>query len=372
MTFIALATVQHLIRLDQPLPFNVHGADGRLLLARGQTLLDDAQLASLLERGALVDAGELAAATPPTPLSREAMQRCWSSGLIAVSEALRHAPHPEFRQALETAGRPLIELIERDPDLAIFQVIRRSEGNRADYGAQRSLNTAIAAFLVAQRLGWDTPRLEKVFKIALTMNVSMLSLQGELARQHTPLTARQQMALASHPMRSHQMLEASGITDPEWLDAVLRHHEVEDGSGYPCGRTDVGELASLVRRADAYTAKLSARNHRQALRADVAGRQMFMDDPGHPMTAALLKEFGVYPPGCFVQLASGERGIVIERGPMVTTPIVACLTDAQGRALPAPLRRQTGDAGHAIVAIVGQRDQVPEITLESLARLSLR
>ena len=44
--------------------------------------------------------------------------------------------------------------------------------------------------------------------------------------------------------------------------------------------------------------------------ADVAGRQMFMQDPGHPMTAALVKEFGIYPPGCHVRLASGELAVV--------------------------------------------------------------
>ena len=32
-------------------------------------------------------------------------------------------------------------------------------------------------------------------------------------------------------------------------------------------------------------------------RADLAGRQMFMQDPGHLMTAALVKEFGICPSG---------------------------------------------------------------------------
>ena len=39
-----------------------------------------------------------------------------------------------------------------------------------------------------------------------------------------------------------------------------------------------------------------------------------MQDPGHPICAALVKEFGVYPPGCFVTLASGETGVVVKRG----------------------------------------------------------
>ncbi len=40
--------------------------------------------------------------------------------------------------------------------------------------------------------------------------------------------------------------------------------------------------------------------------ADKDGRQMLMQEPGQPMVAALVKEFGVYPPGCFVRLALGK------------------------------------------------------------------
>ena len=135
---------------------------------------------------------------------------------------------------------------------------------------------------------------------------------------------------------------------------MLDHHEQEDGNGYPSGRTDVSELASLVRRADAYTSKLASRSTRDAIAADLAGRQMFMQDPGHPMTAALVKEFGIYPPGCCVRLASGELAIVVGRGASITSPLVACLTNARGVPVATPERRSTGDARHAVVAVVGE------------------
>jgi hypothetical protein len=72
------------------------------------------------------------------------------------------------------------------------------------------------------------------------------------------------------------------------------------------------------------------------------------------MTAALVKEFGIYPPGCHVQLASGEVGIVVQRGASITTPVVACLTDANGRTLARPVRRDTADRRHAVAGIVGE------------------
>ncbi len=368
-----LAAVRHRIQLGAPLPFNVRNADATLLLARGHVIESHEQMDTLLKRGAIVDLAELTThADHARRAPRELLPKLWQEGLSRVGQALLHAPHHSFRAALEDAADPMLVLVERDPDLAIFQVLRHDANAATAYGVQRSMNTAITAFLVAQRLGWTPAEIEKVFKIALTSNLSMLELQGELARQRSPLTQAQRDALQSHPHRSARQLEAAGVLDTDWLNAVSRHHEVEDGSGYPLGSTDVGDLASLVRRADVYTSKLCARSHRDALSADVAGRQMFMQDPGHPMTAALVKEFGIYPPGCHVRLASGELGIVVQRGPTVTTPIVACLTTASGNPLTTPLRVDTTTPGRGVVAVVGQRTVNVEATADKLMLLTLR
>lgn len=373
MSFAQLSVVKHRIQVGTPLPFNVRNADRTLLLARGQTLESDEQLQALLERGALVDMAEIMSPTELLQqLPRAELPRRWQACMQRMSQVLQHAPHHGFEAALHDVSTPVVALIERDPDLAIFNVLRAQPGEIAGYGVQRSVNTAITAWLVAQRLGWDAGAMEKVFKAALTANIAMLELQGQLSRQRAPLSPAQHEVLRNHPIESRRMLELSGITDGDWLQAVLKHHEMEDGSGYPSGCTDVGDLASLVRRADVYTAKLASRNHRDALAADVAGRQMFMEDPGHPMTAALVKEFGIYPPGCCVRMASGETGIVIGRGPTVTTPIVAALTRANGAAAPLPERRDTADAKHAVVALVGERTINVRITAEKLMALTLR
>jgi HD-GYP domain-containing protein (c-di-GMP phosphodiesterase class II) len=357
MQFSQLSTVRHRVRLGAPLPFNVRDADRTLLLARGQQIDSAEQLAALFERGALVDLAELQTAREEIMKApREQLPGLWTHSLRRVARTLlTAAPEQGFGAALDEAGAPVQTLIERDPDLAIFQVLRHGANDDVAYGAQRAVQTAITSFLVAQRLGWDAEHTERTFKVALTMNIAMLELQGRLARQATPPTPEQRAELQSHPMRGLQILEHAGITDPDWLLAVLSHHEQEDGSGYPAGRSLVSPIASLVRRADHYTSKLAARSTRDALAADLAGRQMFMQDPGHPMTAALVKEFGIYPPGCHVRLASGELAIVVARGPVITAPVVACLTDAAGVPLLAPIRIETTARAHAVVAVVGER-----------------
>ena len=355
MPYVELSTVKHRLQLNAPLAFNVRDADHTLLLARGQRVESQEQLQAILTRGALVDLAELQ--TPRDDIMkapRELLPQLWSHALTQLSDTLRTAQAATFRQALSDAAAPVTSLIERDPDLAIFQVLRQGAGTDTDYGAQRSLQTAITSLLVAQRLGWEPPEAERAFKVALTMNLSMLELQGQMARQATAPSPDQRHALQTHPMRSVRMLEAAGVTDALWTQAVLQHHENEDGSGYPSGSTDVTALASLVRRSDVYTSKLASRSTRDAMGADQAGRQMFMQDPGHPMTAALVKEFGIYPPGCHVRLVSGELAVVVARGEAIAAPIVACLSNARGAPLPAPIRRDTSQSGSAVACVVGE------------------
>ncbi len=371
MQVTALSAVKHRVRVGEPLPFNVRNADHTLLLARGQHVGSAAQLDALFERGALVDLAELQTVRERLDqVPREQLPKHWSSCMNQVSQALQNAPDGAFRTALDDAAQPVVALIERDPDLAIFQILRQEGGDSSAYGVRRSVNSAITAYLVAQRLGWDGNATEKAFKVALTMNISMLELQGQLATQRNAPSDAQRTALQTHPARSVQLLQMAGIADADWLQAVARHHEMEDGSGYPSGCTEVGDLASLARRADVYTAKLSARSHRDAMSADLAGRQMFMEDPGHPMTAALVREFGIYPPGCYVRLASGAVGIVVERGATVTTPVVACLTGNDGLGLPLPRRVDTANRQHAVVAIVGERSINVRVTAERLLELT--
>ncbi len=370
MQYATLGTVKHRVQLGAPLPFNVRDADRSLLLARGQRVVSREQLEALFARGALVDLAELRTARDDVrEASSEALPALWTDCMTQVSQTLLQSGGDSFAAALETAAAPVQALIERDPDLAIFQVLRSGANDDMDYGTHRSLQTAVTSFLVATRLGWDAAQIERVFKVALTMNLSMLELQGQLARQRVPPSDEQRTELRTHPMRSVRMLELAGVGDADWLRAVLQHHEMEDGGGYPGGCSEVGELASLARRADVYTSKLATRCTRVALTADVAGRQMFMQDPGHPMTAALVKEFGIYPPGCHVRLASGELAVVVARGATITAPVVACLTSASGVSLARPQRRETTDRAHAVVAVVGEGSVGVRLPLEGLMKV---
>lgn len=368
MTFVQLSTVQHRIRVGTPLPFHVRDADQTLLLARGQVVKTADQLESLMRRGALVDSEE-AGSPPAAPIRQDRPDRAEIGAGVCARDAVRAArpeqlpallrtaitmatrvlsqpTHAGFAALLESVTDPLVAIVERDPDLAIFQILRQEGNYLTQYGVNHAIHCAITAFLIATRLGWSEGDIRRTFKAALTMNISMFELQGELATQAAPMSDDQRAAILSHPQRSVGLLEQSGITDAEWLRAISLHHD-EDGS-HDC------EIAGLLRRSDIYTAKLSPRSNREALGADIAARMMFTADRDHPATSAIVKEFGLYPPGCHVKLASGETGVVVRRGAQAHTPYVAATTSPQGMALPQPLRRDTAQRPFNIAAVLRQ------------------
>lgn len=370
MRLIELESVKHRLQVGVPLPFNVRQSDHTLLLARGQVLVGIEQMQALFQRGMLVDLAELeTAAQRVLSAPPEQLPALWEESIDSAVQALGALPAKNLDVVVDDVAAPLVALVERDPDLAIFQVLRQHAGRHAQYGANHSIHCAIAAFLTVHRLGWDTAATQRAFKAALTMNVSMLELQGQLATQATPLTPAQREAVHSHPQRSMQMLALAGISDPEWLQAVAQHHETSSGSGYPTGLRDVTPLAAMLHQCDVYTARLSPRQSREALAADSAARSLFSEHPGDPTTAALIKEFGLYPPGCFVRLASGETGIVVRRGRAAHTPEVATLTSARGAALSDPLRRDTSRPEFAVVALLGERAAPVAITPAKLMAL---
>lgn len=370
MQFTPLSQVHQRVTIGAPLPFNIRDSEGHLLLARGQMIESVDFRDTLFKRGALVDLAELRSPADRVALASPAeLPGLWDNCMQQLGRTLNAATEDGFIDALEEAAPPVLALIERDKDLAIFQVLRQQGNEHIQYGVNHSMHAAITCCLVAQRLGWEGEDVQRVFKAALTMNLAMLELQGQLALQPSPPTAEQRAAIHDHPEESRRLLELAGVTDIDWLTAVARHHESHDGRGYPRGLRDPGDFANLVRRADIYTAKLAPRRHRDAIPADKASRTMFMQDPSHPMTAALVKEFGVYPPGCLVRLLTGETAVVIQRGPTVIAPVVAVLTTPNGELMTQPERRETSQPGQGVHSVLGPQANGLKISPEVLMAL---
>ena len=356
------------VRRGMPLPWDVHDPDGQLLLARGQVLANDAVLDTLIARGGSIRLLDAAPAAPSVPLPKPLSVR-YTSLKRSLAWLLTHPDEPVFLDRIRQTANVIAELSERDVDQLIFLIIRHDYLRFAVYGSAHSLHVATVCSILAHRLGWPRARHLQLLCAALTMNLSIIELQGVLAGRVAPLTAAHRAEIQAHPAASAAMLRARGLSDEDWLAAVEQHHEEPGGKGYPLGMPSPTEDAQMLRFADQFTAKHAWRADRGVVPAQQVARELYTQSQGHPLAALLIKEFGIFPPGCFVQLASGEAAVVVRRGPVANSPVVAALIASNGDTLAQPMMRNSAEPANFIVATLDERTVLAHVSLDTLYAL---
>jgi len=374
---VPLPEVSDLIAPGAPLPFKVLDAQGRLLLTEGHVISSARQLEALLERGACVEyadveavrqARQSGAAAPRVEAAvrpRNLFDR-WNDMLWRLDAQLRQLGRGTAnRSDIEACGDELVALVDREPEVALFLAVRQDDRRFALYGLAHALHVATVALLTARGLAWPAAQARQVVLAALTMNAAITELQARMAEQGDPPTKKQLEQLRAHPAASAALLRAAGVDDADWLQAVEDHHEHAQG-GYPRGVQAVGELAGLLRAADVFMAKISPRAQRPAMLPQLAARQLFQQEAGGPRAAALIRAVGIYPPGDFVRLKTGEAAIVTRRASGAQGAMVVALQDAHGRPVPGAPRRDSGVAEFAIASPLAERAGLPRVLPEQI------
>lgn len=371
--------VRNLVHFGVPSLWEVRDAEGHLLLARGGVIENDEQLAALMAHGATVDPEEVKAALAAQNGGRPEPVEARPTSLFGLWDQLRWrlerivkgiGDDAGFAARIDELAQHLVLLTEKDADIGIFLAVRQDQHKLSMYGVSHAVYTAMICFLMSQRMGWPRERCLKLVKAALTMNMSVFELQGRLAAQGVPMLEEQRVVLHEHPLKSAQMLREAGVADEEWLTAVEQHHEWTDGTGYPRGQTEMSEMARALKYADVFMAKISPKAIRPAMNAQDAARQLFKLDGGGPMAMAIIKEFGIYPPGESVKLKTGELAVVIRRTASANTPVAASITDKSGVPILNVVRRETAKPEYAITGLVADKSLVSRVPPERLYGLS--
>ena len=251
---------------------------------------------------------------------------------------------------LHRCATSLIDLVHEDPDLALFHIVHPSPAKLDRYGVLHAMHTAMLLTLVGTRKDWVASRILSAVSAALTMNLSITALQTTLAQQVDPPTADQRQAIAAHPLATWHMLRQVGVTDEDWLLAVAQHHEQPDGKGYPQGLTEINQNADALRTCDVFCAKLSPRVSRNGLLSTRAAAEIFRQRSAGYFGATIIREMGLYPPGCMVELNTGEQGVVIRRTSDPMSPEIAVLSNELGQCIDEPIRTRTGKShGRSVI-----------------------
>ena len=365
-----LRLVANQLKLGAPLPFGVRDEHGKLLLARGQMVSTEAQLEALLARGVYADREEIKALAAgrgdKAERSRLTLFDLWEQAIWRLDRLLKSAgQEPGFGARCDEFATLLMALVQRDPDIGIYLSVRQDLRRLNLYGLTHSLHCALVCQLMAARIGWPVERIRMLVKAALTMNLPIIELQGRFAVQGR-LSDAQRDLIRAHPAQAVERLRAAGVDDEAWLQTVLEHHERPGGGGYPGNLAALSEAADVLRMADVFMAKISPRVERASMSIQDAARQMFSEAGGSQAAAAIIKEYGIYPPGNFVHLASGELAIVIRRGATAHAPVAAAITDKAGMPTVNTPRRDTALPAFAIKALVTDKSLVLHVPPERL------
>lgn len=369
------------LRVGVPLPFGLRDAGGRLLVASGQKIANDEALDELLgarlftteseaqewqrRLAAAMDAKlragaslkDVAAARPEDARRAAAASKL---GLVEQWEefAVRHdslaggfASAADALARLRSIHDEARETGRRRPDGSLYYLVYQAAASTERYGSHHALLSLLICEAAAAVLEATPAEVDALGLAAIAMNLGMHRLQNLLAQSQLPVTPEMRGEIDRHAHHSAELLRAAGLDDPLTLELVRCHHDRgaadEDWAQLSPGT----RLARLLRRVDIFAAKISRRATRMPMSPLQAAREACLDPrTGQPdaIGAALLKAVGLFPPGSFVELASGELGIVIARGRRANVPFVAALVAASGNVMAEPALRDTLDRRHAI------------------------
>ncbi|MCZ2497138.1 hypothetical protein GN316_10240 [Xylophilus sp. Kf1] len=343
----------------EAIPWDVRTASGELLLARGQLVRDLSMADALQARGAFVDIGlpgqGQGLADDHEDPQDDTLPNQWVTLEARLGGLLRSPAEGLFLARLRQTLASVVATAQQHSDELVYLILRHDHRRLQNYGVAHALHCAALCALLAHRMGWSGSRCVSLVGAALTMNISIVELQGRLAANGDTPSGAEREQIDDHPLASARMLRAAGLIDTEWLAAVEQHHEVNGGDGYPRRVDGPTDMSQLLRLVDIFTAKHSPRTGRGPLPAHQAARELFLQSRNDPFANILIKELGIYPPGCFVLLASGETAVVTHVGETARTPQVAVIVNRAGEALMQPLRRNTALPLHAIVKTVPDR-----------------
>lgn len=392
-----------ILRTGFPAPVSVRDATGHLLLAKGVVVSSEALRQRLVSRALYVDEqegdllrramnakvdsllrqntalGTIARAQPDAlPSGGQTVRAVAVDPAIAWANlqmrggALLQSPAPQdFLPRIEKFQAEVLELVEADADLAMLLLVQAISTDAHHYSVTHGLLVAVLCELAARQI----PTFEESWRTslrhaALTMNIAMTSLQDQLALQESPPSPQQREQIDSHPGRAVACLQAAGVTDPLWLDAVGHHHATQSGplSAQPPGL----QMARLMHRADLFSARLGMRRARPALSASAAVKAAYLDEHQQADEAgtALIQATGIYPPGGYVKLSSGELAVVLRRGSHAKAPRVASVISKSGTPLAEPVVRDTRLRPHDVIGAVAPHEVKVRLHMEKLLRLA--
>lgn len=270
----------------------------------------------------------------------------WLHHCIQEIKRLFHAASSDTPADIQHLTAQLNDFLKRMPDnpklvdtleleiLGGGKLAGESE-NDLDSLVQKSVMMMLYALKVGTRLKLNTDELRSHTLAAMLHHIGMAQISGEIRNKKETLTEDELNEIRGASKKSHNYLSRCGITDAAILQAASQAQERFDGSGpQELSGTDIAYSARMVGLLSIFEALIHYRPHRHRLLPRDAIRELVNHhkkafDP--IMLKALIESISLYPVGTYVQLNSGDVGLVVKvhfRHPL--RPVVQIMLNSHG------------------------------------------
>lgn len=208
---------------------------------------------------------------------------------------------------------------------------------------QHVVDVCVLAVMVGWELGWSEEELHELGTGALLHDIGYMRLPANLLHQR-----QKGLPIDIQLMDQHMTLGVSLATQCQEISSAVGemirdHHERLDGSGKP-GQvmgSDISEAAKLIGLLDSFDTKSSRWGAIPQQSSAHVLRRLYSEAKSGifevHVVERLIRCLGIYPVGSFVELSTGERGVVSQvQSDDLLKPIIKIIGNSKDELYPTP------------------------------------
>ncbi len=241
-------------------------------------------------------------------------------------------------EGLMLSARQIVADIADMEDLSIDMFDLRSFD---DYTYHHSVNVSVYSVAVGMYMGLSEEELLQLSQAGICHDLGKQKVPIDIINKPGALTDDEYAEIKKHPKYSYDMLEDHSEISAAVRQAVVLHHENENGSGYPFGKdgSELSLFTKILHAVDVFDALITRRPYKdpytpvEAFEYLIGGKGILFNAK---VVEAMQKVIPAYPLGTEVILSIGERALVTAHTSDPLRPIVRLMSNSRILDLSAP------------------------------------
>ena len=205
-----------------------------------------------------------------------------------------------------------------------------------DYIFSHSVNVCVLSLITGIFLGLNHQKLLMLGSGALIHDIGKMLVPVSILNKPDKLTEEEYKIIQQHTVYGHKILRDTMKFSDEVATIALSHHERVDGKGYPnqLSKNEISKFSKIVGITDVFDAITSKRVYCDKI-SYYKGVEYLLKNANTQFDGDIVKKFitiiGYYPIGLYVQLNTGDIGMVISKNKLC--PVVKVTIDSNGNKL---------------------------------------